>query len=78
MQVHSVSEFWFHQIKHGVYDGLDVHIIRGENCVEWMRYSNGMAIDKWLYWSPYGDKLMIWAKFKKSHMMFQNIGLIDS
>jgi hypothetical protein len=60
-------EFWLHQIKHRVYDGLDVHIVRGENCVEWMRYSNGMAVDKWFYWSPFSDKLLIWAKFKEPY-----------
>jgi hypothetical protein len=61
------ANFWLHQIKHGVYDGLYVEIDHGEHCVQLMRYSNGMAVSQWLYWSPYDNKLMIWAKFKKPY-----------
>jgi hypothetical protein len=58
-------EFWFQQIKHGVKDGLSVSIIHGDHCQQWMRYSNGWAVDKKLYWDPNYDKLAIWAKFKE-------------
>jgi hypothetical protein len=58
-------EFWFQQIKHGSKDGLYVEIIHGDHCSQWMRYSNGMAVDKKLYWDPNYNKFMIWAKFKE-------------
>jgi hypothetical protein len=67
-------EFQFAQIKHGghhgvypgIYDGLWVDI-RGDHCISWMRFSNGLAVDQWLYWSPYGNKLSIWVKFKEPY-----------
>lgn len=61
----SGPEFWLQQIKHGVKDGLFVSIVHGDRCSQWMRYSNGWAVDKKLYWDPYDNKLMIWAKFKE-------------
>lgn len=57
--------FWFQQIKHGVKDGLYVEVIHGDHCSQWMRYSNGWAVDKKLYWDPNYNKLMVWAKFKE-------------
>jgi len=60
-------EYWFQQIKHGVKDGLSVEVTHGYRCVQWMRYSNGMAVDKWLQWAPYGSKLILWAKFKEPY-----------
>jgi hypothetical protein len=61
------ASFRFHQIKHGVQDGLDVVMDHGDHCVQWRRYSNGMMVDKWLYWSPDGNTLMLWAKFKEPY-----------
>jgi len=66
--------FMLIQIKHGghhgvypgVYNGLYVQI-QGEHCIQWMRFSNGMAVDKWLYWDPDGTNLDIWAKFKEPY-----------
>lgn len=63
----SGAQYWYQQIKHGVKDGLSVEIIHGDHCVQWMRYSNGKAVDKWLYWDPNYNKLMIWAKFKEPY-----------
>ena len=61
----SGANFGFHQVRHNVYDGLSVNIEHGEHCSSWMQYSNGLAVDKWLYWTPDGSKLGIWLKFKK-------------
>ena len=61
----SGPEFWFQQIKHGVKDGLFVNVVHGDHCSQWMRYSNGWAVDKKLYWDPNYNKLMIWAIFKE-------------
>jgi hypothetical protein len=57
-------EYWFIQIKDGVNDGLKVEI-EHDHCVQWLCYSNGWAVDKWLQWSAYGNKLILWAKFKE-------------
>jgi hypothetical protein len=59
-------EFWLHQIKHGVYDGLDIQIEAGRPA-RLMRFSNGMAVGQYFYWAPYDNKLMIWAKFKEPY-----------
>ena len=61
----SGPEFWFQQIKHGVKDGIFVEVVHGDHCSSWMRYSNGWAVDKKLYWDPNYNKLMIWANFKE-------------
>jgi len=70
----SGRNYWFQQIKHGVKDGLWVEVIHDDHCERWMRYSNGMAVDKWLEWTAYGNKLMLWAKFKEPYDIsrFQN------
>src|ERR1035437_9498622 len=57
--------YWFKQVKHGVKDGLSVEIVHGDHCSSWMRYSNGMAVDKWLGWDPNKPYLIIWTKFKQ-------------
>jgi len=57
-------EYWFIQIKNGVNDGLKVEM-ENDHCVQWLRYSNGWAVDKKLYWAPYGNKLILWAIFKE-------------
>lgn len=59
-------QFSLSQFKHGVQDGIQV-VILGEHCVRWLRFSNGLAIDQWLYWSPDGSQLDIWVKFKKPY-----------
>ena len=59
------ASFWFHQVKHGVYDGLSVQIEHGDHCRDWIQYSNGLAVDKWLGWAPHDNKLGLWLKFKK-------------
>lgn len=69
-----VPEFQLVQIKHGghhgvypgVYNGLYVQI-HGEHCIEWMRFSNGMAVDQWLYWAPDNTNLVRWARFKEPY-----------
>ena len=61
----SGPEFGFQQIKQGVKDGLFVSVVHGDHCSKWMRYSNGWAVDKELYWDPNYNKLMIWAKFNE-------------
>jgi hypothetical protein len=61
------ADFWFYQVKHGVYDGLHVIIHHGDHCGEWMRYSNGMAVDKWLCWWSDGNNLFRWIKFKEPY-----------
>jgi len=62
----SAPAFQLFQYKHGVLDGLYVEI-HGDYCMRWMYFSNGLAVDQWLVWSPYGDKLSIWVKFKKPY-----------
>jgi hypothetical protein len=57
-------EYSFIQIKNGVNDGLKVEI-ENDHCVQWLCYSNGWAVDKWLQWAPYGNKLILWAKFNE-------------
>jgi hypothetical protein len=59
-------EFSLTQIRHDTRDGLDVSIV-GDHCERWMRFSNGMAVDKWLIWNPNNGNLMIWVKFKKPY-----------
>ena len=58
------SQYWFIQFKHGVNEGLKVQM-ENNHCVSWMRYSNGWAVDKWLSWTPYENKLILWVKFKE-------------
>jgi hypothetical protein len=62
----SHQEYQFIQIKHGVRDGVYVEML-GDHCENWMRYSNGMAVDKWLIWNYDGSKLLLWANFKKPY-----------
>jgi hypothetical protein len=61
----SGPDFWFQQMKRGVKDGLFVEVVHGDHCQQWMRYSNGWAVDKKLYWDPNYNKLAVWAKFKE-------------
>ncbi|HUB87591.1 MAG TPA: hypothetical protein VMB22_06835 [Verrucomicrobiae bacterium] len=61
-----VLEYSFCEIKHNVRNGLSVYM-HGDHCMQWMCYSNGMAVDKWLDWSADGSKLILWAKFKKPY-----------
>jgi hypothetical protein len=70
----SGPEGWFQQIKHGVKDGLSIEIVHGDHCSQWMRYSNGMAVDKWLIWDANKPDLILWAKFKEPYDIsrFQN------
>ena len=70
----SGPEGWFQQIKHGVKDGLHVEIVHGDHCSQWMRYSNGMAVDKWLIWDANKPDLILWVKFKEPYDIsrFQN------
>lgn len=56
----------FVQLKHGTYDGLYVEM-EDEHCRQWLRYSNGMAVDKWLVWHPNHSNLILWAKFKEPY-----------
>lgn len=40
----------FCQFKHGVRHGLSVRFYDDGHCLTWMRFSNGMAVGKWLEW----------------------------
>jgi hypothetical protein len=57
-----VPNFWLIQYKHGVPDGLRINIL-DDHCEQWMRFSNGLAVDQWLWWDSSG-KLLVRVKFK--------------
>ena len=60
-------EYWIHQIRHDVKDGLFVGVEHGNRCSQWMRYSNGMAVDKQLFWDPNYPRLILWKKFTQPY-----------
>jgi hypothetical protein len=62
----AVPEFQLSQFKHGVPNGLFVEL-HGDRCAQWMRFSNGLAVEQWLYWTPDNQKLDIWVKFKEPY-----------
>ncbi len=42
------------QFKHNLRDGLIVSFYNNGHCLTWMRFSNGLAIGKWLEWNSVG------------------------
>jgi hypothetical protein len=60
------QEYRFVQLKHGTNDGLYVEM-RDDHCRQWLRYSNGMAVDKWLMWNPNQPELILWVRFKEPY-----------
>jgi len=45
-------------------DGLSVMITGDERCLNWLHYSNGLAIGKWLEWERLDNGLSLEAEFK--------------
>jgi hypothetical protein len=60
-------DYWFQQIKHGVKDGLFVEVENGDRCMQWIRFSNGMAVDKELFWDANHPRLILWKKFTEPY-----------
>jgi len=53
----------FCQLKHGMTDGLLADYYDNGHCLSWMRFSNGMAVGKWLEWNSDGG-LRLEVEFK--------------
>jgi len=62
----TVPDFRLIQYKRGVLDGLRVDI-HGDHCIQWLRFVNGLAVDRWLWWNPNGEKVVIWVKFNEPY-----------
>ena len=65
-------DFSFIQMKQGVQNGLCVGFSGDGHCLSWMRFTNGLAIGKWLEWER-DNGLSLEVEFKLPYDYFKHI-----
>ena len=63
----------FIQLKQGIPNGLSVALSGDEHCQNWLHYSNGMAVGRWLEWWRLDNGLSLEAVFKAPYDIQKHI-----
>ena len=66
-------DFTFTSYKNGKICGLFVNMTGNGHCLEWVRYTNGLAFGKWLKWSREDNGLSLKVQFKTPYDIRKNM-----